>query len=101
MAIDGVKPCFNRCYGEYQGNRKNIKAYIRYVVAKLEQERETTAYRVYMSENIRTLSGVKISFWDWTHPTTTQKQETRTGDEIAFDIIKRAGLKPKMQGGEG
>lgn len=53
-----------------------------------------------MSENIRTLSGVKISFWDWTHPTTTQKQETRTGDEIAFDIIKRAGLKPKVQGGE-
>ena len=70
-----------------------------YAVAKLEQEKETTAYRVYMSENLRGLSGTKVSFWDWSHKK-QQPKDTRTGDQIVFDVIKGAGLKFKSKGGE-
>lgn len=40
---------------------------------------------------------MKERFWDLMHEK-AQPKDTRSGDEIAFDIIKRMGL--KMQGGE-
>lgn len=74
---------------------------MRYAVAKLEEERETTAYRVYIADCLYStgLTGVKERYWSWTRHK-TQSKDTRTGDEIAFDVIKKAGLKFKTEGGE-
>lgn len=59
-------------------------------------------YRVYVSDTLRIISentarfggGVytKQRYYDVINP---PKVDTRTGDEIAADIIKRAGLKVK------
>lgn len=70
-----------------------------YAVAKLDEQKETTAYRVYVTDCLyySGMADVKERFWDWIHKK-PQSKDTRIGDEIAFDIIKRMGLKAK--GGE-
>lgn len=59
-------------------------------------------YRVYVSDTLRIISEntarfgggayIKQRYYDVINP---PKVDTRTGDEIAEDIIKRAGLKVK------
>lgn len=69
-------------------------------MSKANQQAKDTAYRVYVTdclkliaENIGNIS-LKSRYYDIIHP---KKVDTRTGDEIVADIIKRAGLVVKSE----
>lgn len=48
-----------------------------------------------MSEMARALTGVKLSYLDLIEDKCKPATDSRTGDEIALDIINRAGLEVK------
>ena len=69
-------------------------------MSKATQQAKDTAYRVYVTdclkliaENIGNIS-LKLRYYDIIQP---KKADTRTGDEIVADIIKRAGLVVKSE----
>lgn len=74
-------------------------AFMRYVNARYESQERDLAYRIYVtdclriiSENTAKYSGgkyVSASLHDILYP---KPEDTRTGEEIAADIIRRAGL---------
>lgn len=67
---------------------------MRYVVARLEDEERETAYRYYVSTSLQLIPQSKYltrSLDDMLNPEKL-KIDTRTGDEIADDIMKSAGL---------
>ena len=86
------------CLGEYRGI-KTIKAFMRYAVARYQSQQRDLAYRIYVAECLRmvTENTAKISngsytvakFEDILNP---KQVENRTGEEIAADIIKLAGI---------
>ena len=56
------------------------------------EKAQTVAYRVHVTESLRNMPQgrhVAISYWDMIHP---KPADTRTGDEIAADVIERLGL---------
>ena len=70
----------------------------------LKKEQEDTAFRIYVTDTLRLLTdntakasgGSKVSkrWWDIIHQ---PAPETRTGAEIAQDVIKRAGLEVRKK----
>ena len=62
-----------------------------YAVSRLEEERETTAYRVYITDCLYSSgrTNIKERWWDWIHKK-PQPKDTRTEEEIILDIIKRS-----------
>ena len=73
-------------------------------MSKAGQQAKDTAYRVYVTDclkliaentaNISSGQYVKSRYYDIIHPA---KVDSRTGDEIVEDIIKRAGLVVKSK----
>ena len=73
-------------------------------MARLNERAKTEAYRIYVTDALRVVaentarfaSGnyIKARYADMIEP---KKQDTRTGDEIVADIIKRAGLVVKSE----
>ena len=66
---------------------------MRYVIARYEDETRETACRIYVCRSLQLApqgKSLTIDFVDILEP---KEMDTRTGDEIAEDIIKRAGLK--------
>jgi len=71
---------------------------MRYVTARWKEKQRDDAYRIYItdalmaiSNNTMTFGGgssISVRFADLIY----RKQDTRTGDEVAADVIKRAGL---------
>ena len=75
---------------------KSAKAFMRYVVSRFERESRETAYRIYVTNCLKMLCGntgnaPAMNF----HDIIERKRniDTRSGEEIAADVIKRAGLK--------
>lgn len=91
--------CF--CYlNDFRGN--SLKHFLEYAKARMLEDLHAETYRVYVSDTLRIISEntarfgggayTKQRYYDVINP---PKVDTRTGDEIAADIIKRAGLKVK------
>lgn len=65
---------------------------MRYVIACLEEEQHEMAYRIYVTEALRSIPQGKFSqksFYDIIH---SEPQDEQSGDEIAMEIIAKAGL---------
>ena len=69
-------------------------------MSKANQQAKDTAYRVYVTDCIKLIAentgniSLKLRYYDIIQP---KKADTRTGDEIVEDIIKRAGLVVKSE----
>lgn len=73
-------------------------------MSKVNQQAKDTAYRVYVTDCLKMIAEntanfskgqyMKARYYDIITP---KKQDTRTGDEIVEDIIKRAGLVVKSE----
>lgn len=72
---------------------------------KSADEAKGQAYRVYVTDALKCItentaglvggSAMTLRYFDLLHP---EKVDTRTGDEIAADVIKNAGLKVVVNG---
>ena len=69
-------------------------------MSKATQQAKDTAYRVYVTDCLKLIAentvniSLKLRYYDIIQP---KKEDTRTGDEIVADIIKRAGLVVKSE----
>ena len=73
-------------------------------MSKVNQQAKDTAYRVYITDCLKLIAEntanisrgqyMKSRYYDIIRP---EKVDTRTGDEIVEDIIKRAGLVVKAE----
>ena len=69
-------------------------------MSKANQQAKDTAYRVYVTDCLKLIAentgniSLKLRYYDIIQP---KKADTRTGDEIVVDIIKRAGLVVKSE----
>ena len=69
-------------------------------MSKANQQAKDTAYRVYVTDCLKLIAentgniSLKLRYYDIIHQ---KKVDTRTGDEIVADIIKRAGLVVKSE----
>lgn len=69
-------------------------------MSKANQQAKDTAYRVYVTDCLKLITentgniSLKLRYYDIIQP---KKADTRTGDEIVADIIKRAGLVVKSE----
>ena len=77
-----------------------------YVSAKIEQYTEDMLFRQYISDGAMAISqntglgleygqALQIRFMDVIGDKETEKEDTRTGEEIAEDVVNRLGLKQK------
>lgn len=74
---------------------------MRYVNARYNQQRRDLAYRIYVSDGLKAISenlsrvgGGSYLIARYADLIDDSKQkDTRTGDEVAADVIKAAGLK--------
>jgi hypothetical protein len=84
------------CVGEYRG--RSVKGFIGYTVARIQKEIETKAYRIYVTDSL--LCGLNAfrkepitqryaDIIEWKQ----KEEDTRSGDEIVADLMRRAGLK--------
>lgn len=62
---------------------------MRYVVARLEQEYRDLAYRIYVTDSLRGITGMDTRFCDLVFG---NKEEEKSGDEIAAEVIASLGL---------
>lgn len=65
---------------------------MRYVLAELEKEQRTEAYRIYITDSMYYKAQNKyitVRYYDLLQP---KELDDRTGDEIAQDVINRLGL---------
>ena len=62
---------------------------MRYVVARLEQEYRDLAYRIYVTDSLRGITGMDARFSDLIFG---NKEEEKSGDEIAAEVIASLGL---------
>lgn len=67
---------------------------MKYMVARFLQESDEIAYRVYTTDTLRVIAmGAKIqSSKRYAELISHKPIETRSGDEIAADVIERCGL---------
>ena len=69
-------------------------------MSKATQQAKDTAYRVYVTDCLKLIAentgniSLKLRYYDIIYQ---KKVDTRTGDEIVEDIIKRAGLVVKSE----
>lgn len=57
--------------------------------SRIERERKTALYRLYMSDLAKSITGAKVRYADLLE---RKETDTRTADEIAMDVISAAGL---------
>jgi len=62
--------------------------------AREEADAEQFAYRMYMTDSLHYQGQGKVITSRWADAV-EHRVDTRTGDEIAMDVIRRAGLKPQ------
>ena len=67
---------------------------------RYDQHQRDKAYRVYITDTLYYQSQNKHLTQRYIDVITPKKIDTRSADEIAADIIKRAGLTLKKKGGD-
>ena len=65
---------------------------MRYVLACLEDEKHEMAYRIYVTEALRNIPQGKFSQKSFYDIIDGEEDEIKSGDEIAAEVIMRAGL---------
>ena len=65
---------------------------MRYVEARIDEYNREEAYRIYVTKSLQLIPQNKHLTKDYNELLKTQRVDPRSGDEIAIDIIKRAGL---------
>ena len=70
---------------------------MRYMVARFLQETEDLSYRIYTTDMLRVVAmGQRVqSVQRFAELIDHAPKDTRSGDEIAADVIQRCGLKVK------
>lgn len=66
---------------------------MRYVISRYKAYQKEMAYRIYITDSLFYLGQMKslnVRYYDLVNP---RPKETRTGDEIALDVIEKAGLR--------
>lgn len=80
--------------GEYKGN--SIKTLLRYALARYTSHQRDMAYRIYVCDSLRLIgkggSYITSRFSDIIHPKKQKAEDTRTGEQIAFDVLNRIGI---------
>ena len=72
---------------------------MRYVEARIEQERREEAYRIYVTRSLqfipqnKYMSATYEEIVNYKH----EEHDTRSGDEIALDFMKKNGLTFKKE----
>lgn len=66
---------------------------MRYVEAKRKEEQETFAYRIYLSDSLYYQAQNQRLSQRYIEIIKPKTVDTRSGDEIALDVISRLGLK--------
>lgn len=82
---------------DYRG--RTAKHFVKYALARFKSDVEDEAYRVYTTDALRTISEstahfggsgyITARYYDLVHP---QPEDNRSGEEIASDILERAGV---------
>lgn len=82
------------CMGEYTGPRR-ARPFARYLSARQRREAEGAAYRVYLTESIRLAVQSRYIATPYLELVrgAAEPADTRSGDEIAADVIDKLGLK--------
>lgn len=83
---------FYLSYGEYRGV-KNLKAFYRYVMARYEAYKRDYIFKVYVADSMYYQAQNKCLNIRYAELIDTKPVDTRTGDEIAEDVIARLGLR--------
>lgn len=65
---------------------------MRYVMARYKMEQRELAYRIFVTDSLQLAPQNKYIVTRYEDSIKTKKKDNRTGDEIAADVIKRAGL---------
>ncbi len=80
--------------GEYTGPRR-ARPFARYLTARQRREAEGAAYRVYLTESIRLAVQSRYIATPYLELVrgAAEPADTRSGDEIAADVIGKLGLK--------
>lgn len=68
---------------------------MRYVVARLEEYSREMTYRIYIANSLQNIPQNKytaLTLYDLLYNPVENEEDDRTGDEIALDIMQRAGL---------
>lgn len=65
---------------------------MRYVNARYEQEYRDMAYRFYITNSLQNIPQNKYCTTSFSEIIKPKKVDQRSGDEIALDVIKKAGL---------
>lgn len=66
--------------------------FLRYVIARLDEEDREMAYRFYIANSLQNIPQNKYiakTFHDMLYP---KPEDTRSADEVARDVIAQAGL---------
>lgn len=66
---------------------------MRYVEARLEDFLRDETYRIYVTQSLQLIPQSKFVSMTYHDMINGKKEDKRSGDEIALDIIQRAGLK--------
>lgn len=68
---------------------------MRYVVARLEEYNREMTYRFYVANSLQNIPQgrhLMTTLYDLLYNKNEKQEDERTGDEIVFDIMQRAGL---------
>lgn len=78
---------------------------MRYAIAKFEEHQKKLAYKVYVSDTLRLISENTAKFSGgsymkqrWFDFVQDKPKDTRSGNEIAAEVIKKAGLEVRRNG---
>lgn len=66
---------------------------MRYVEARLTRDNRDSVYRIYVTDALQGIPQQKFSNKRYIDLIQPVKVDTRTGDEIAAEVIKKLGLK--------
>ena len=96
------------CVGDYRGPRR-VSTFVQYLLARMEKQAHEALYRVYMTdcvklavENTAGLTGghvVTTRYAELVAQATGTSRDERTGDEIAAEVIAKAGLEVVRKSG--
>lgn len=78
---------------------------MRYAIARFEEHQKKLAYKVYVSDTLRLISENTARFGGgsyfkqrWIDFVQDKPKDTRSGNEIAAEVIKKAGLEVRRNG---
>ena len=77
------------CYGEYVGNPRN---FVKYLLAKLVYESTEWEYKYYVADSLQCIPQSKYKVHSLREIMTPANIDSRSGEEIAIDIINKAGI---------